>query len=76
MYRIQRRRKIDNWGGGGGGGHIFIYSCSQTVKTMDFKILISISKESAAPDRISSLNPKFRDVSGFLMPILLALYYT
>ena len=29
---------------GGGGGHIFIY-CSQTVKTMDFKILISISKE-------------------------------
>ncbi len=31
--------------GGGGGGHIFIYSCSQTVKTIDFKILISISKE-------------------------------
>ena len=30
---------------GGGGGHIFIYSCSQTVKTIDFKILISISKE-------------------------------
>ena len=25
-------------GGGGGGGHIFIYSCSQTVKTVDFKI--------------------------------------
>ena len=23
-----------------GGGHIFIYSCSQTVKTIDFKILI------------------------------------
>ena len=30
----QGRRKIDNWG----GGHIFIYSCSQTVKTIDFKI--------------------------------------
>ena len=28
----QGRRKIDNWGGGGGRGHIFIYSCSQTVK--------------------------------------------
>ncbi len=28
-----------------GGGHIFIYSCSQTVKRIDFKILISISKE-------------------------------
>ncbi len=38
----QGPRKIDKWGG---GGHIFIYSCSQTVKTMDFKILISISKE-------------------------------
>ena len=24
--------------GGGGGGQIFIYSCSQTVKTIDFKI--------------------------------------
>ena len=32
--RPQGRRKIDNWGGGG----IFIYSCSQTVKTIDFKI--------------------------------------
>ena len=31
---MQRLRKIDNWGG---GGHIFIYSCSQTVKTIDFK---------------------------------------
>ena len=31
---IQGRRKIDNWG----GGVIFIYSCSQTVKTIDFKI--------------------------------------
>ena len=41
----QGRRKIDNWSrGGGGGGHIFIYSCSQTVKTIDFKIIISISK--------------------------------
>ena len=30
----QGRRKIDNWGGGG----IFIYSCSQTVKTIDFEI--------------------------------------
>ncbi len=26
-------------GGGKGGGHVFIYSCPQTVKTMDFKIL-------------------------------------
>jgi hypothetical protein len=24
--------------GGGGGGHIFIYSCSHTIKTIDFKI--------------------------------------
>ena len=24
-------------GGGGGGGQIFIYSCSQTVKTIAFK---------------------------------------
>ena len=29
---MQRLWKIDNW-----GGHIFIYSCSQTVKTIDFK---------------------------------------
>ena len=36
----QGRRKIDNWGGG-----TFIYSCSQTVKTIDFKIEITISKE-------------------------------
>ena len=34
LYRpYQGRRKIDNW-----GGPIFIYSCSQTVKTIDFKI--------------------------------------
>ena len=32
-YERQGRRKIDNW-----GGPIFIYSCSQTVKTIDFKI--------------------------------------
>jgi hypothetical protein len=32
---IQWRSKLDNWGGGGGG--IFIYSCSQTLKTIDFK---------------------------------------
>ena len=38
--RPQGRRKIDNWGGG-----IFIYSCSHTVKTIDFKIYITISKE-------------------------------
>ena len=31
----QRRRNIDNCGWG--GGQIFIYSCSQTVKTIDFK---------------------------------------
>ena len=30
---MKGRRKIDNWG----GGHIFIYSCSQTVKTIDFQ---------------------------------------
>ena len=30
---LQRRRNIDNWG----GGQIFIYSCAQTVKTIDFK---------------------------------------
>ena len=30
----QRRQKIDNRG----SGHIFICSCSQTVKTIDFKI--------------------------------------
>ena len=41
---LQGRRKIDNLGGGG-GGHIFIYACSQTVKTINFKILISILKE-------------------------------
>ena len=28
------RRKIDNWG----VGHVFIHSCSQTVKAIDFKI--------------------------------------
>ena len=28
-----------------GGGGIFIYSCSQTVKTIDFKIYVTISKE-------------------------------
>ena len=35
----RRRTKRDNCGGGGGGGraHIFIYSCSQTIKTIDFK---------------------------------------
>ena len=33
-YYHQGRRKIDNWG----GGPIFIYSCSQTGKTIDFKI--------------------------------------
>ena len=33
-----RRRKIDKCGGGGvGGWTIFIYSCSQTLKTIDFK---------------------------------------
>ena len=35
LTRVQGRRKIDNWGG---GGAIFIYSRSQTVKTIDFKI--------------------------------------
>ena len=29
----------------GGGGATFIYSCSQTVKTIEFKIQITISKE-------------------------------
>jgi hypothetical protein len=29
----QGRRRIDNWG----GGLIFVYSCLQTVKTIDFK---------------------------------------
>jgi hypothetical protein len=33
MFCSQRRRKIDNWG----GGAIFIYLCSQTLKTIDFK---------------------------------------
>ena len=31
---LQWRSKLDNWGAGG----IFIYSCSQTLKTIDFKI--------------------------------------
>ncbi len=31
--------------GGGGGAHIHIFLFMQTVKTIDFKILISISKE-------------------------------
>ena len=47
---MQRMQKIDIWGREvtytrgagrliiGGGGPIFIYSCSQTVKTIDFKI--------------------------------------
>ena len=41
VWNTQGRRKIDKWGGGG----IFIYSCSQTVKTIDFKIYVTISKE-------------------------------
>ena len=40
VWNTQGRRKIDKWGGG-----IFIYSCSQTVKTIDFKIYVTISKE-------------------------------
>ncbi len=39
----QGRRKIDNWGGGGAHIHIFLFT--DHVKTIDFKILISISKE-------------------------------
>ena len=35
--KSQCRSKFDNWGGGGGGGLIFIYSYSQTIKTIDFK---------------------------------------
>jgi hypothetical protein len=31
---VQWRNQNDNWGGGGG---IFIYSCSHTIKTIDFK---------------------------------------
>ena len=31
------RGSIIGGGGGGGGGHIFIYSCSHTIKTIDFK---------------------------------------
>ena len=31
-YNRQGRSKIDNW-----GGLIFIYLCSQTIKTIDFK---------------------------------------
>ena len=38
-------RSIIGGGGGGGQRQIFIYFCSQTVKTIVFKILISISKE-------------------------------
>jgi hypothetical protein len=32
------RSQLDNWGGGGGGGGIFIYSCSQTLKTISKEI--------------------------------------
>ena len=35
--KSQCRSKFDNLGGGGGGGLIFIYSYSQTIKTIDFK---------------------------------------
>ena len=39
--KIQWRSQLDKWGGGGGGGgggeDIFIYSYSQTVKTINFK---------------------------------------
>ena len=33
VYSLQWRSKLDNWG----WGAIFIYSCSQTMKTIDFK---------------------------------------
>ena len=31
------RRQNDNWGGGGGEAQIFIYSCSQPIKTINLK---------------------------------------
>ena len=47
IIKLKSQLKLSNYkqggapeGGGalGGGGHMFIYSCSQTVKTIDFKI--------------------------------------
>ena len=45
IIKLKSQLKLSNYKQGGapedrnwGGGHMFIYSCSQTLKTIDFKI--------------------------------------